>query len=227
MGAPSMIILAVTDVHGDFAAIPRIAADLEAADVVILSGDLTNFGRRRDAERVLQAITRYARRVLAVPGNCDYPEVSAYLDELGINLHGTNKVIKDIGLFGVGGSLPAPGSTPFEFSEDELRNLLTTAAEDLPKDTPTILVSHQPPFGTKNDEVFAGDHVGSKAVRSFIEARQPILCLTGHIHEAAGIDSIDGTRIVNPGPFSRGGYTYAVVREGLEQLEIRDWKAQQ
>ena len=88
-----MIILALTDIHGEFAAMPQISADLEAADVVILSGDLTNFGHRRDAERVLRAVSRSPGRVLAVPGNCDYPEVSAYLDELGINLHGKNMVI--------------------------------------------------------------------------------------------------------------------------------------
>lgn len=219
-----MIILALTDLHGDFTAIPRIAADLEAADVVILSGDLTHFGRRPDAERVLQAITPYARRLLAVPGNCDDPDISAYLHELGFNLHGMLKVIDDIGFLGVGGSLPAPGTTPFELGEDDLGDLLAAAAKDLPKDTPTVLVAHQPPFGTTSDKIYSGDHVGSTSVRAFIEDHQPTLCFTGHIHEAAGIDTIGRTTVVNPGPFSRGGYAHAVVGKALEQLEIRHWK---
>jgi Icc-related predicted phosphoesterase len=220
-----MILVALSDIHGSYTAIHRIAEALEAADVVLLTGDLTNFGHRRDAERIIQDVTQHARRVLAVPGNCDYPDVSAYMDELDINLHGKNKIIDGVSLVGVGGSLPAPGSTPFEFGESELQSLLDAAAQDLPDNSPMILVSHQPPLGTPSDRVHSGDHVGSTAVRSFIEAHQPMLCLTGHIHEAAGISSLNKTRIVNPGPFGQGGYTYAVVGEMVEELEIRRWES--
>jgi Icc-related predicted phosphoesterase len=51
-----------------------------------------------------------------------------------------------------------------------------------------------------------------------------MLCLTGHIHEAAGVSTLGRTRIVNPGPFGRGGYTFAVVEGDVEQLEIRHVK---
>ncbi len=218
-----MIVLALTDIHGSNTAIQRITDELEAADVVILSGDLTNFGHRRDAEQIIQDVTQHARRVLAVPGNCDYPDVSSYMDELEISLHGAHKIIDGIGFVGVGGSLPAPGSTPFEFSEDELKSLLDGAVDGLPDGTPMILVAHQPPFGTPSDQIYSGEHVGSTAVRTFIEAYQPMLCLTGHIHEAAGITSLNLTQIVNPGPFGRRGYAYAVVGQTVEQLEIRHW----
>jgi Icc-related predicted phosphoesterase len=216
-----VIVIGLADIHGEAGAIHRIAAELEAADVVVLSGDVTNFGHRRDAVRVIQEISHYARRLLAVPGNCDYPDVSTYLDDLGINLHGRNRVIEGIGFLGVGGSLPAPGLTPFEFSDDELGGFLRAAAQDFPDDTPTILVAHQPPLDTPSDQIYSGEHVGSLAVRTFIEARQPLLCLTGHIHEAAGIAYLDQTRIVNPGPLGRGGYVYAEVGREIEQLEIR------
>lgn len=216
-----MIVVALADIHGSQAELHRIAAELAAADVVVLSGDLTNFGHKGDAVRVLQEITRYARRLVAVPGNCDYPDVSAHMDDLGINLHGRHQVIDGVGFVGVGGSLPAPGSTPFEFNDDELGGLLLAAAKDLPNDIPAILVAHQPPLDTPSDRIYSGEHVGSPAVRAFIEAQQPMLCLTGHIHEAAGIASLGQTRIVNPGPFGRGGYVYAVVDREVEQLEIR------
>lgn len=216
-----MIVVALADIHGSQGAIQRISAELEAADVVVLSGDVTNFGHKRDAMRVIQEINRYADRLLAVPGNCDYPDVSDYLDDLGINLHGRHQVVDGIGFLGVGGSLPAPGSTPFEFGDDELGGFLLDAAKDLPNDIPMILVAHQPPLDTPSDQIYSGEHVGSSAVRAFIEAQQPMLCLTGHIHEAAGIASLNQTRIVNPGPFGRGGYVYAVVGQEIEQLEIR------
>ncbi len=60
-------------------------------------------------------------------------------------------------------------------------------------------------------------HVGSRAVRAFIEAVQPLVCFTGHIHGGVGIDTIGVTRIVNPEPLSSGGYAYAeITRWGVE-----------
>jgi Icc-related predicted phosphoesterase len=218
-----MIVLALTDIHGSQNAIGRISGELETADVVVLTGDVTNFGHRRDAQRIIQDVTQRARSVLAVPGNCDYPDVSAYMDEIGINLHGRHTVIGGVGFVGLGGSLPAPASTPFELDENELHSLLEAAVTDFPDETPMILVAHQPPFDTPSDRIYSGEHVGSTAVRSFIETYQPILCLTGHIHEAAGIAALDRTQIVNPGPFGRRGYTYAVVGHVVEKLEIRHW----
>jgi Icc-related predicted phosphoesterase len=218
-----VIVIALTDIHGSHTAIERITDELESADVVVLAGDLTNFGHKRDAQRIIRIVTQHARQVLAVPGNCDYPDVLETMDELGVGIHGSHTVIDGISFVGLGGSLPAPGSTPFEFAEDELRTLLDRAVIDLPDGAPTILVSHQPPFGTLSDRIYSGEHVGSTAVRSFIEAHQPMLCLTGHIHEAAGITSLGRTQIVNPGPFGRRGYAYAVIGQVVEQLEIRHW----
>jgi hypothetical protein len=63
--------------------------------------------------------------------------------------------------------------------------------------------------------------VGSRAVRRFIEQYQPLLCLTGHIHEAAGMDRIGRTVIVNPGPIARGGFVRAEItgRQAAVTLE--------
>ena len=219
-----MILLALTDIHDDIAGIPQIAADLEAADVVILAGDLTNFGHKPAAERVIQAVTRFARRVLAVPGNCDYPDITAYLNDLGLSLHGHCETIDGVNLVGVGGSLPAPGTTPFEFSEAELARILAKAMGGLESQLPLVLVAHQPPFRTRRDQIRTGEHVGSNAIRSFIEEYRPLICFTGHIHEAAGIDMLDRTRLVNPGPFGKGGYAYAELDNEVHQLEIRRWR---
>jgi len=48
----------------------------------------------------------------------------------------------------------------------------------------TIYVIHAPPFNTKLDIIALGAHVGSKAVREFIEKEHPLLTLHGHIHES-------------------------------------------
>ena len=58
-----------------------------------------------------------------------------------------------------------------------------------------ILLVHAPPYQTKLDRAALDGrsvdhapldvHVGSIAVRRFIEARQPLLTLHGHVHESA------------------------------------------
>ena len=54
-----------------------------------------------------------------------------------------------------------------------------------------IFLFHSPPYGTSLDMALTGnagfEHVGSKAIREFIENRQPYLTLHGHIHESAEI----------------------------------------
>ncbi|MBN2117454.1 MAG: hypothetical protein JW730_12835 [Anaerolineales bacterium] len=80
---------------------------------------------------------------------------------------------------------------------------------------------HQPPFGTRNDLIQGNVHVGSKAVRKFIERYQPLICFTGHIHEGTGIHQMGNTRIINPGPLSEGSYAYAdITPEGIQALEV-------
>lgn len=58
-----------------------------------------------------------------------------------------------------------------------------------------ILMLHSPPYDTKLDRAALDGkkvdgvpldvHIGSIAIRRFIEARQPRLCLHGHVHESA------------------------------------------
>ena len=206
-----MKIVVIADIHGRIERLERASADLAAADWVVLTGDVTNFGRRAEAERMLERIEAHNTHILAVPGNCDYPEAEAVLTERGYNLHASQRVIDGVVWLGLGGSLPAPGGTPNEYSEEELAGLLEAASVGLDDSVPLLLISHQPPADTKLDRIHAGAHVGSRSVRQFIEQRQPLACFTGHIHEAAGLDHIGDTLLVNPGPLGTGRYALASV----------------
>ena len=79
------------------------------------------------------------------------------------------------------------------------------AALPIPEDyRRAIYVMHSPPYGTKLDMIQGGRFVGSRAIRSFIEARQPLLTLHGHIHESPAVsggylERIGETLAVNPG----------------------------
>ena len=68
----------------------------------------------------------------------------------------------------------------------------------------TVYVVHTPPAGTKLDLLHDGTHIGSPALREFIETHKPPLTLHGHIHESPEIsgeisDRIGPTFSVNPG----------------------------
>ncbi len=199
-------IIHLTDIHGAGNNLAKIGNELRNADIVILSGDITHFGYSKDVVPIIENISYFNKRIYAVPGNCDYIEVDMFLTEIKINLHRNIIETDRYILCGLGGSLPCPGYTPFEYTESEAGSWLSEIKDKIKSSKPMIFVSHQPPFNTKNDRLTNGDHVGSKSVREFINSTSPILCLTGHIHEGIGVDTIGNSMIVNPGPFRTGYY---------------------
>ena len=68
----------------------------------------------------------------------------------------------------------------------------------------TLYVIHAPPYNTKLDVISTGAHVGSRAIRNFMEKEQPLLSLHGHIHESQKMsgswkDKIGNTICINVG----------------------------
>jgi len=219
-----MKIITLTDIHGHLEAIEHVGQILVSADLILLSGDLTHFGKEKEVRKVIDTIKNYNQQILTVPGNCDHPQVESYLHQYQISLHGRGIILNGLGIIGLGGSLPCPGHTPNEFTEQQLALLLEHGRSGLQDwDGPLILIAHQPPINTLNDRVAENLHVGSKSVRTFIELHQPLICFTGHIHEGVGIDILGQTRIVNPGPLRNGGYTFAEIEETVTTLEIREF----
>ena len=215
-----MKIIDIVDLHGNIKPIDAIGDVLASADLVIIAGDLTNFGGGEEARKVLEAVGRYNKNILAVTGNCDKKEVDEYLFAKNMNLHGKTVDIDGISFTGAGGSLPCPSPTPNVYTEEEYEDIFESSLAGT-ESSPRILVSHQPPYGTLNDKISNGEHVGSRTVREFIERNKPLVCFTGHIHEAPGIDTIGGTKVVNPGPLGTRSYAYLDVTEGINELEIR------
>lgn len=200
-----MHIIAFGDIHMEYAGIEDITG-LSKADLVIITGDFTNYGEKKDASTILDAIRRINPKICALLGNMDTASVGNYLDDLGINIHGKGFVLGDLGIFGVGGSNPTPFNTPTEFSEKELENIVNKAYQYVTQAPVKILVSHTPPINTAADMIGGGVHVGSTAIRKFIEEKQPDFCFTGHIHESRGEDRIGHTLILNPGMLKDRGW---------------------
>ena len=110
--------------------------------------------------------------------------------------------------------------------KDDLDRL--AGSQDMAK---AIILFHVPPYQTKLDLSAQGgkmidhvpldSHLGSIAVRRFIETRQPLLTLHGHIHESARLSSSWRDRIGRTHCFSAAhdGPELSLVRFDPESLE--------
>lgn len=201
-----MKIIHFTDFHGRKLKNPDL---LQAVDLVLISGDITDFGGEREAREVLEPFLDKNFLTLAVPGNCDNKDVNNYLAKNGMNIFGKIKEYREAIIGGLGGGNPSPFYTPQEYPENTIKEFTEKIKNlgDKGKKI-SILVTHTPPYNTKVDKVFLGKHIGSKIVRRFIEEKKLDLVLTGHIHEAKGVDKIGNTIIINPGPAPKH---YAVI----------------
>lgn len=194
------------DTHGhtaNFARIPEAAG----AEAIILSGDLTIRGVVGEARRIIDAARGANPRLLAQLGNMDHAPVQEWLDGEGMGIHlQALELLTGVGLMGVGCSPPTPFGTPSEYPDAAIGRWLDETYEKAKHFVHLLLVCHTPPVNTKADVVSSGVHVGSAAVRAFVERVQPEVMLTGHIHESACEDVLGRTIIVNPGDFASGGY---------------------
>lgn len=177
-----MLILAVADIHGAKNGVNTINQFISKynPDLVIIDGDITQFGPLNYAKKVLDSISI---KTLAVPGNCDPKEILNVIDESkAINLHKNKILINGLTFVGLGGSNITPFNTIFEMSEEEIFESLDKIME-----RNAILVTHAP---SKNnmDRVKNVGHVGSNAIAQIVEKYQPRLVISAHIHEARGVN---------------------------------------
>lgn len=130
---------------------------------------------------------------------------------------------------------PEEGWRSYPVAEQEIK--YTTIKDDLDRMTGNldlaraILLFHSPPYRTKLDlsartnqmidHVPLDRHLGSIAVRRFIEARQPLLTLHGHVHESARLSGSWRDRIGRTHCFSAAhdGPELALVRFDPGDLE--------
>jgi Icc-related predicted phosphoesterase len=205
----------VVDVHDRFDSVPRAAEAVGDPDVLVVGGDVTTGGTPNEAAAAIEQWRPLAPRLLAVAGNMDSPAIDARLVELAVSLDGRGVAIDGVGLFGVSAAPHSPLHTPHELSENELARKIETGWTEIASCQWTIFCPHAPPYGTACDRLRDGTHVGSTAVREFIEKAQPDVVLCGHIHESRGVDQIGAARVANPGPVAAGHYAVVEVGEAV------------
>ena len=218
-----MHLLVLSDIHGDFSRAEKLNDEFKKADIVLFAGDFSELFKTETGVPILKELMDKNENLFSVLGNCDDPEMLKELEKKDVSVQG-DLVFKD-GLFfaGAGGALKFTGETANEREEDDLMSDLQIirdrSAEYADKWNNLILIVHQPPKDTKLDKITAGIHVGSPALTEFIKEYQPLLLVSGHIHESAAIDQLGNTVMINPGSFAEGKYATVEI-----QKENGEWK---
>ncbi len=192
-----MKILAFSDLHRDASAMQSIMAESADADVIIGAGDFATCGL--GTMDTLSILSTAIQPVVIVSGNHDDTKTLREICDQSKNihlLHGDLVAINGVDFFGLGDEIPHVNDADWNQSlnEDEAANILNGCPVG------GVLVTHSPPLGYCDHQA-NGAHEGSRAIRDAIIAKQPVLNLCGHIHEAWDTTAmINQTQVFNLGP---------------------------
>ena len=198
-----MKALCVADLHSDEKALAllRELVEKEKPEIVVIAGDITQFGPVEYAERALEIARANGAECIAVHGNTDTLQVKLFLERGGVSIHNKKRAVGGIEFVGYGGSAPTPFRTSITYSEAQIY-------EDLSKlvSRDCVLVSHAPPFGLplELDNAFDLKPAGSKSVRRVIEEKRPRACVCAHVHEREGEANVLGCRVIKLAPLRDG-----------------------
>ncbi|AFZ71170.1 putative phosphoesterase, ICC [Caldisphaera lagunensis DSM 15908] len=191
-------IIHISDIHCNNKMLEKIK-ELDY-DVLISSGD---FECLETAE-----IFSEFRNSFAVSGNVDDVSIMKLLSKKGILLDGKIKTVNEIAFIGIGGI-------------DPINNI--SVIKNYPfnkKYKYVILVSHNPPYGIL-DKTFFNIRAGLKEINSILNYIKPSIHLFGHIHESQGIQLLNNTIYINPGPLDIGNYAEIILDDSIK-AEIKN-----
>jgi Icc-related predicted phosphoesterase len=191
-----MKLLAFSDLHRDLDQAATLVEMSAGADAVIGAGDFASV--HEGLEETIDALAAIETPTVLVPGNnetVDALRSAAAGWSAATVLHGAGTTIDGVEFYGLGAGIPV---TPWDWSFDLDDEAATEKLAACPEGA--VLVLHSPPQG-HCDANGSGDHFGSPALLSAIEAKRPGLAVCGHIHESWGCQSrIGETPIHNLGP---------------------------
>jgi len=220
-----MKVVLFSDGHGNLDRLEQLAPQIIDADLVLYGGDFAAFGEPETGLPYLKRLVALHDQIFAVSGNCDPPDFRDTLDQYDMGIEGSLSYFSGLILAGSGGASHFKGDTPFERDDEELAADLHLAAHGLggpARQDNLVVIAHNPPKNTGLDCVAPGVHVGSPAIRNFIEQYQPLLVLSGHIHESAAIDRIGESVLINPGSLALGQWAEAQLVQENGMWKVAD-----
>lgn len=221
---PCVRIAAAGDLHADERVASRIddafGHAAEAADIVLLAGDLTAHGEPREMKVVAAACERVDLPVYAVLGNHDYhanrvAELTSILEAAGVAVlerSGTTVSINGttLGIAGTKGFVGGfPGSTLPDFGEPLLRDVYAETGKDVAAldraleeiaqcALRVVLLHYSPTMSTLVGEPESiWTFLGSNRFDGPIQKHHPDLVLHGHAHAGTFAGAIGPVPVYN------------------------------
>lgn len=165
-------------------------ADRPEVQAVVIAGDLVHYHR---GSTILGKLAALPKPLYTVRGNTDPRRVERFMiaSRRFHFLDFKRFLVHSVPIVGVSGALPIPFRSRIGWLEAQRLDRLATQI-----DAQTVLVAHPPPWGIR-DRVAGRWHAGSKGLRRLVENKSPAVLVCGHIHEAAGVERLGHTTVVN------------------------------
>jgi uncharacterized protein len=202
-----MRIAAVADLHFSPQFYDRIREPLgrvrDEADLLVLAGDLTNYGKREEMESLLNALVRLRLPIVAVLGNHDYEsgqeeELIRMLSAEGVKvLDGTGYERDGVGFAGTKGFPGGFGRGVLTaFGEPQVKAFVQAAVDEAMKleralmqlrTEKRVVVMHYAPIVDtvrgEPEQIFP--YLGSSRLAEVVDRHGANLVLHGHAHHGA------------------------------------------
>ncbi|MDP2749277.1 MAG: metallophosphoesterase [Nanoarchaeota archaeon] len=189
-----MKFLAFADMHGNRKQLEKLVrrAKKEKVDFIVCAGDISIFERRLN--EMLSVLGKSKLPVFIIPGNHESDSLLAKLSKKH-KLFFLHKKIFEIDGFFIAGF----GGGGFSLTDRDFEKTAKKFYKVFKKNRNFILITHAPPYRTKVD-LIGRSHCGNKSIANFIKLSQPLVAISGHLHETEGKkDKIGKTLVVNPG----------------------------
>jgi Icc-related predicted phosphoesterase len=202
-----MRIAATADIHFSPQSYDRIRERMsrvrDEADVLVLAGDLTNYGKPDEMDSLLNALVRLRIPTIAVLGNHDYEsgrheELMRLMTAEGIKvLDGSSYERDDVGFAGTKGFLGGFGRGVLTaFGEQEVKTFVQAAVDEAMKleralsqvraHKRVVVLHYAPVVDTvrgEPPEIFP--YLGSARLAEVVDRHGAVLVLHGHAHHGS------------------------------------------
>lgn len=197
-----MKVLFFSDLHNQERFFPILKKKSKEVDLIVCAGDASIFSF--DLEHILKKLNGFGKQILMIHGNHEEPphelkELCKKFKNIDF-FHGEERLFNNLRFIGWGGGGFSKIDIGLELFLKKIRQERKEREKNgLLKHENIILVTHAPPRRTKLDKLW--DHVGCQTIRTAIFQLNPILAVSGHIHDNAGVeDTLKNTRLINLGP---------------------------
>ena len=208
--------IAIADIHGSVAYMEQLVNYVKLHNVhyILIAGDLAADRDKTTFNRVIKGLgLSINTKIIYVRGESD-PQTE-YTKNNILNVENRQYVINEITIAGIPPFLDYELKLPVESKiKAYLTRLMRSSKISREK---YIILTHIPPYGLIVDKHPLKGNMGSIELRDFIKKIKPYIVICGHVHSGIGVDNIQNTLVLNPGPFRRGYFVELLIysKEGI------------